>query len=85
LPCVAIPIDHEKHHGNTIEQRDARLVELADAAVLLGDATEMREFLARAAAKGLRVVAVGARPSRRGTGEAEEEDDGTGMVHRLPD
>jgi len=32
LPCVAIPIDHQQHPGNTIEQRDARLVEQADAA-----------------------------------------------------
>ncbi|MCE9563543.1 MAG: hypothetical protein K8U57_15995 [Planctomycetes bacterium] len=59
LSLVAIPIEHIQHHGNTIEQRDARLIELADAAVLVGDASEVRELLARVAAKGLRMVAVG--------------------------
>ncbi|MCE9560481.1 MAG: SLOG family protein [Planctomycetes bacterium] len=83
LSLVAIPIDHIEHPGNTIEQRDARLVELADAAV--GDPTEVRELLARAAVKGVRVVAVGATPVRSESGEPGVDDDGPGMVRGLPD
>jgi len=64
LPVFALPIDHIKHPGSTIEQRDARLVELADAAVLVGDASELRGLLTRAQARGLRVVAVGMVPKK---------------------
>jgi len=64
LPLLAIPIDHIRHPGNTIEQRDARLVGLAEAAILVGDATEVRELLARASAKGMRLVAIGPEPER---------------------
>jgi len=64
LPLLAIPLDYSRHRGNTIEQRDARLVELADAAVLVGDATEVRDLLARASAKGIRLVAIGTEPQR---------------------
>jgi hypothetical protein len=62
LVLTAIPLDFTEHRGDAVEWRDARLVELADAAVLVGDATPVQELLERAAAKGIRVVALGVEP-----------------------
>lgn len=85
VPLFTLPVNHVRHPGNTIEQRDAQLVELADAAVLVGEPTGVRELLARVKAKGLRVVVVGVMPTRRETTEPGEPDDGMGMVRGLPD
>jgi hypothetical protein len=59
LVVTSIPLDFAQHRGDAVEWRDARLVEMADAAVLVGDPTPVQELLDRAAAKGIRTVAMG--------------------------
>jgi hypothetical protein len=59
---TSIPLDFAQHRGDAVEWRDSRLVEMADAAVLVGDPTPVQELLDRAATKGIRLVALGVEP-----------------------
>lgn len=68
---MTISVDYGTCSGNTIEQRDARLVELADAAVLVGDAAEVRGLLARATVK-CRTAEIKTAATRREPVEAVE-------------
>jgi hypothetical protein len=59
LPLFAMPVDYAHHLGNAVEWRDTRLVEMAEAAVLVGEPTEVRGLLERAQARKPRLVAIG--------------------------
>jgi len=76
LTLTDIPADHDKHPGNTVEQRDERLVEFAHAAVLVGSPHEVRGLLDRMLAKLLRLEVM-ATAERRTPSEPPAADDGT--------
>jgi hypothetical protein len=67
LRLVPVPLDYARHRGDAEERRDRRLVELADAMVVVWEGVEpVREMVARLRAKGMPVVVIGhTRPAAR--------------------
>lgn len=80
LAVVAVPLDCVRHRGNAIDNRDERLVELAHAAVVVGEESELLELVARVKARGLRMVFVRPESGSRGVTRGVTE---TANAHEL--
>jgi hypothetical protein len=82
LELVPVVPDCQRFPGCAQEKRDERLIELADAVVLVGEAPDepTRRLLSRLRAKGVRVLTVTA-PTKAGPGQPEPRP----PYPRLPD
>ena len=83
LSHLPLPIDHAKHPGDAEEQRADRLIEVADAALVVWEEVEpVREMVARLRAKGVPVVVIG--PERPPASREDEQVEPRRVLRGMP-